>query len=337
MHERRRRQGHRPARLRTRPAASRRPPPSRASTRSTRTTKKPLDERAAFDTRDAGAAARRRGEPRNAEVLEVPAGVLVLRAERRPTARATRRARPLVGHPGQPGALGHRHQEPGAELRHERRQRADRDLQLHEQGPQGVPGDHAPGRPARRRQRARPGPVCRPRSTSRSCSTTSSSRRRTSTTARTRTASTARPARRSPAASRSSPRRTWRRSSRSARCRSSSPISRSQVSATLGKQALDQGLTAGIAGFIDRRALPDHLLPRPGPDRGARPVHLRALLLRAGQADPDHADAAGHRGPDPHARRRGGREHRHLRTRQGRGAGRADRSARRSSRATARA
>ena len=28
------------------------------------------------------------------------------------------------------------------------------------------------------------------------------------------------------------------------------------------------------------------------------------------QADPDHADAAGHRGPDPHARRGGGREHR---------------------------
>ena len=39
-------------------------------------------------------------------------------------------------------------------------------------------------------------------------------------------------------------------------------VSRSQVSATLGQQALDQGLIAGIAGFVDRRALPDHLLPR---------------------------------------------------------------------------
>ena len=47
---------------------------------------------------------------------------------------------------------------------------------------------------------------------------------------------------------------------------------------------------------------------------------LRALLLRDRQADPDHADAAGHRRPDPHARRRGRREHRHLRTRQGGGA-----------------
>ena len=39
-------------------------------------------------------------------------------------------------------------------------------------------------------------------------------------------------------------------------------ISRSQVSATLGKQALNQGLIAGIAGFADRRALPARLLPR---------------------------------------------------------------------------
>ena len=63
------------------------------------------------------------------------------------------------------------------------------------------------------------GPRSRPRSTSRSRSTTSWSPRRTSTGRRTRTASTARPARRSPAASRSSPRRTWRSSSRSAPCR----------------------------------------------------------------------------------------------------------------------
>ncbi len=79
---------------------------------------------------------------------------------------------------------------------------------------------------------------------------------------------------------------------------------------------------------------------RPGPDRGPRGFaivalfllvfyrvlgviavdragHLRALLLRADQADPGHADAAGHRRPDPHDRRRGGREHRHLRARQG--------------------
>ena len=69
--------------------------------------------------------------------------------------RRTPDAGPLVGHPGPPGPLGHGHQEPGAELRPGRRQPADRHLQLHRQGPQGVPGDHAPGRPARRRQRAR--------------------------------------------------------------------------------------------------------------------------------------------------------------------------------------
>ena len=58
-------------------------------------------------------------------------------------------------------------------------------------------------------------------------------------------------------------------------------ISRSQVSASLGAQALDQGLIAGIAGFVDRRALPDRLLPDPRRDRDARAGHLRALLLRA--------------------------------------------------------
>ena len=47
-------------------------------------------------------------------------------------------------------------------------------------------------------------------------------------------------------------------------------ISSSQVSATLGKQALDQGLIAGIAGFVDRRALPARLLPHPRRDRGRR-------------------------------------------------------------------
>ena len=75
-------------------------------------------------------------------------------------------------------------------------------------------------------------------------------------------------------------------------------------------------------GLRHRRALPDPLLPRAGRDRDLRAVHLRALLLRAGQADPDHADAAGHRGPDPDAGRRGRREHRRLRTRQRGGAGR---------------
>ena len=69
-------------------------------------------------------------------------------------------------------------------------------------------------------------------------------------------------------------------------------------------------------GLRDRGDLPARLLPRDGRDRRRGAVHLRALPARADQADPGHADAAGHRGPDPHDRRRGRREHRHLRTRQ---------------------
>ena len=128
---------------------------------------------------------------------------------------------PVLDRPRRPRALGHGHQEPRAELRPAVRQRADRHLRLQRQGPEGVPADHQPGRPARRRQRqpAQPRPGSRARTTSRSRSTTSSSRSRSSTTARTRTASTARPARRSPAASRSRAPRTWRRCSRPAPCR----------------------------------------------------------------------------------------------------------------------
>ena len=100
-------------------------------------------------------------------------------------------------------------------------------------------------------------------------------------------------------------------------------ISQSTVSATLG---------AGGARRSDRRRarrpgagapLPARLLPVPRLRRGAGPVRLRPLLPRADQADPDHADVAGHRGPDPHDRRRGGLQHRDLRAHQGRGAPRA--------------
>ena len=53
-------------------------------------------------------------------------------------------------------------------------------------------------------------------------------------------------------------------------------ISRSQVSATLGKQALNQGLKAGARRLPDRRAVPARLLPRAGRHRGGRPRRLRA-------------------------------------------------------------
>ena len=136
---------------------------------------------------------------------------------------SSRRSRPLVGDPRPPGAVGHRHQEPRAELRpaaaaatrssrSTSRTRAARRSRTSRAGSPSAARQHAPGRE----------PASTAPSTSRSSSTTSWSPRRSSTTRRTRTASTARPARRSPAASRSRRRRTWRRSSRSARCRSSS-------------------------------------------------------------------------------------------------------------------
>ena len=114
-------------------------------------------------------------------------------------------------------------------------------------------------------------------------------------------------------------------------------ISRSQVSATLGQQALDQGLTAGLAGFaivamfllVFYRVLGVIAVVALG--------DLRDLPLRADQADPDHDDAAGHRGPDPHDRRGGGREHRRLRTRQRGDTRTADRYRPASRRATRRA
>ena len=94
-------------------------------------------------------------------------------------------------------------------------------------------------------------------------------------------------------------------------------ISQSQVSATLGKQALSQGLLAMPAGLRRSVPVPADLLPRARRDRDRRAADLRDLLLRADQADPDHADAAGDRRPDPDDRDRGGCEHRDLRARQG--------------------
>ena len=112
-----------------------------------------------------------------ARCIEVPAGRA--RPARREGRAPTRRTPTAAGSSATtPALLGHRHQEPRAELRPARRQRADRHVRLHRQGPEGVPGDHEPGRPARRRQRrpAQPRPGGRARTTSRSRSTTSSSR-----------------------------------------------------------------------------------------------------------------------------------------------------------------
>ena len=72
-------------------------------------------------------------------------------------------------------------------------------------------------------------------------------------------------------------------------------ISQTTVSATLGQQALDQGLKAGNHRAGAGRPLPAPLLPLPRRRRRDRADRLRGLLLRADQADPDHADPAGHR------------------------------------------
>jgi SecD/SecF fusion protein len=79
-------------------------------------------------------------------------------------------------------------------------------------------------------------------------------------------------------------------------------ISQSQVSATLGQQSLDQGLLAGIGGFV---IVALFLLIF---YRILGVIAVTALCVYAPsffaliKLDPDHADAAGHRGPDPHDR-----------------------------------
>ena len=243
-----------------------------------------------------------------------------------------------MGHPGPPGPVGHGHQGPGAELRLVGRQPADRDVQLHEQGPQGVPGDHARVAQRGAGQLASAATRCRPPSTSRSRSTTSSSPRRTSTGRRTRTGIDG-SHRRPDLRQLHDPVRPGPGEDPQDR-RPAAEAHRGLALAGL-RDARQAGARSGPEGghrrLHHRRALPDHLLPRPRRHRDGRAVHLRALLLRADQADPDHADAAGHRGPDPDARRRRRREHRRLRTRERGGTRREIGRHRRSSRATARA
>ena len=103
-------------------------------------------------------------------------------------------------------------------------------------------------------------------------------------------------------------------------------ISQTQVSATLGQQALDQGLTAAARRPRAHDPVPAPLLPRArrGGDRGA--ARLRGAAVRAREADPDHAHAPGHRGNGAHAGGGGRRQHRHVRANKGGGARGADRS-----------
>ena len=135
-------------------------------------------------------------------------------------------------------------------------------------GPDGVPGRDPDDRPARRGDRAarhraaraRGGPVLaalrdRPRQPGRLAA-------RSSTSSTTRTGSTAAPAPRSPATSRSARRRTSPKFLKiGALPIKLTLISQSTVSATLGQQALDQGLKAGHRRPGAGRPLPARLLP----------------------------------------------------------------------------
>ena len=116
-------------------------------------------------------------------------------------------------------------------------------------------------------------------------------------------------------------RRTSRSCSRPVRCRSSSsrssaPTSRRRSARTRSRRrrraALIGLLVVALFLLVFYRFL--------GVVAVDRPRHLRGLPVRGDPALQRHADAAGLRRPDPHDRRRGRRERRHLRTHQGRGA-----------------
>ena len=96
-------------------------------------------------------------------------------------------------------------------------------------------------------------------------------------------------------------------------------ISQSTVSATLGQQALDQGLKAGSVGLV-LVLLFLILYYRLLGLIAALGLLVYALFFFALiKLAPDHADAAGDRRPGPDDRRRGRREHRHLRANKGGG------------------
>ena len=308
---------------------------------------------------------RRARRTKYAEGHRVPGGARGARPAARPPARGCSRCRraswssrasraepvraraPLLRARGRLRAERQGHQEPRAELRPEH-ERAARDHGVHGQGPRGVRARHEADRRARARLRdarrglagARTSAGLRPRtssSASRSRSTTRSSRWRRSTTRRTPRASTAAPA---PQIKNIGTIQEAQDLAESLRI-GALPIdlkliSQTQVSATLGQQALDQGLTAAAAGLaltilfllIFYRVL--------GVVATVALLDLRGAAVRAGQADPDHAHAAGHRGNGAHAGGGGRRQHRHVRANKGGGAARADRSRPRSPPATRR-
>ena len=291
-----------------------------------RQSKQPLNEGLPEENRDD--LERQLEEAGQADNARDPQGPRGHRRPARPgrarTRAAARRGRQLVGAQGQPRPLGHGHQESGAGLRGGLRRPAQRHDGVHGQGARGLREDHPRDRAARRRQR---GDQRRPAGPDR------------------RLAPVRDPARqradlhavhqlpREPGRHRRRPGRAdLRRLHDPDRAGPRAPAQDRRAAAAAGadlalaglRHARPAGARPGPRGrprrLRDRRALPDRLLPRARRDRGDRAGDLLALPVRADQAHPDHAHAAGHRRLDPHDRRRRRREHRHLRTGQGRGA-----------------
>ena len=205
----------------------------------------------------ADASSRRSAPARPAaghQVIKVPQGIVVVEAERAPNQPA--RVHALLRARGRLRAVGLGHQEPRAELRPEH-ERAHRHDGVHRQGPRGLRARDEADRRARARLRELAGvdPAARaaagpPSSASRSRSTTRSSRWRRSTSARTPRASTAAPAPRSTGSATIQETQDLAESLRiGALPIDLKLISQTQVSATLGKQALDQGLIAAAVGL----------------------------------------------------------------------------------------
>ena len=246
------------------------------------------------------------------------------RAARRgpPRARqADRRDRQLVGHQGQPGARRHGHQEPRAGLPGRQRRSAERHDEVQRQGTQGVrrhdPRDRAARRGQRGDQRRPAGPderLAPLRDPARQRADHDAVHQLPREPRRDRRPGGRRDLRRLHDHHRAGPR---------AAAQDRRPAAQARADLALAgvgharPEGARPGPDRGPRRFRRRGALPAHLLPRARRDRGDRARDLRALLLRPDQADPDHADAAGHRRPDPHDRGGGGREHRHLRARQG--------------------
>ena len=132
-------------------------------------------------------------------------------------------------------------------------------------------------------------------------------------------------------------RTTSRRACASARCRSSSSSSRTRrCRPRSASRRCDQGLIAGAVGLVLTILFLLIFYRVLGLVATGCAADLRGPAVRAGQADPDHAHAAGHRGNGAHLGGGRRREHRHVRAHQGGDARRADRSRPRSPPATRR-